>query len=186
MSGQFSIARMGQRIRQCREALGMSQAELAAKVGYKSRSSINKIELGKNDIGQNTLEKLADALQTTPSYLMGWEDALVDSLKEDSKTGRTQAKEDMYRTFGTDHATASTRVLGDNLVAVLYYRAMNPYAAAELLDLIDAVDGMDYQKLGDIRLMVRAYLRSTDAIREIVDTALKPYREEQEEADWTG
>lgn len=38
------------RIKARREELGMSQEELATKLGYKSRSTINKIEMGKNDI----------------------------------------------------------------------------------------------------------------------------------------
>ena len=176
----------GSRIKAAREAKNLTQEELGALCGT-TKQTIFKYENNLvTNIPTNRLEKLAQVLDVTPSYLMGWDEALLESIREDSRSGRTQAKEDMYRTFGPEHSTASTRVLGDNLVAVLYYRAMNPYAAAELLDLIDAVDGMDYQKLGDIRLMVRAYLRSTDAIREIVDTALKPYREEQEEADWTG
>ena len=37
---------IGQRVKIRREELGMSQEELATKVGYKSKSSINKIELG--------------------------------------------------------------------------------------------------------------------------------------------
>ena len=35
---------IGDRIRKKREELGMSQEELAKKIGYRSRSSINKIE----------------------------------------------------------------------------------------------------------------------------------------------
>ena len=35
---------IGDRIRKKREELGMSQEELAQKIGYRSRSSINKIE----------------------------------------------------------------------------------------------------------------------------------------------
>ena len=38
---------IGQRIRKRREELNMSQDELARLMGYKSRSSINKIELEK-------------------------------------------------------------------------------------------------------------------------------------------
>ena len=34
---------IGDRIRKKREELGMSQEELAKKIGYRSRSSINKI-----------------------------------------------------------------------------------------------------------------------------------------------
>ena len=62
------------RIRSRREQLGMSQQELANKLGYKSRSAINKIESGLRDINQSKLEDFAAALQTTPSYLMGWDD----------------------------------------------------------------------------------------------------------------
>lgn len=62
-----------QRIRNRREELGMSQDDLAQKIGYKSRSSINKIEMGLNDISQSKVVAFAEALDTTPAYLMGWE-----------------------------------------------------------------------------------------------------------------
>ena len=63
-----------ERIRERREKLNISQEELAKRLGYKSRSSINKIEIGENDIPQSKIKAFADALQTTPSYLMGWND----------------------------------------------------------------------------------------------------------------
>ena len=50
-----------QRIRKRREELGLSQEELAQKMGYKSRSSINKIEMGENDIPQKKIVKFARA-----------------------------------------------------------------------------------------------------------------------------
>lgn len=62
------------RIRERRIELGLSQDQLAAKMGYKSRSSINKIESGQTDIARNKLVQLAEALLTTPAYLMGWEE----------------------------------------------------------------------------------------------------------------
>ncbi|MGI6280158.1 MAG: helix-turn-helix domain-containing protein [Acutalibacteraceae bacterium] len=65
---------LGNRVKARREELGLSQEELARKLGYKSRSSINKIELGVNDVSQSKIKYLADALQTTPAYLMGWSD----------------------------------------------------------------------------------------------------------------
>lgn len=60
------------RIKERREFLGYSQEYLAKLMGYKSRSSINKIEIGENDIPQSKIEEFARALQTTPAYLMGW------------------------------------------------------------------------------------------------------------------
>lgn len=59
------------RIKMRREELGLSQVELAKKLGYKSRSSINKIESGENDIPQSKIAAFAKALETTPAYLMG-------------------------------------------------------------------------------------------------------------------
>ena len=61
------------RIRARREELGISQEELAKRLGYKSRSSINKIEKGENDIPQSKIVAFAEALRTTPERLMGWE-----------------------------------------------------------------------------------------------------------------
>ena len=72
---------IGERIRQRREELGLSQSELARIVGYKSRSSINKLEKDdKNGVSREQLYKIAQALKVTPSYLMGWEDEEVASL----------------------------------------------------------------------------------------------------------
>lgn len=67
---------IGERIKKRREKLGMSQAELAEKVGYTSRSSIAKLETNANGMTQSKIIKFAEALRTTPSYLMGWEESL--------------------------------------------------------------------------------------------------------------
>lgn len=63
---------IGERIKQRREFLGMSQEELAHKVGYKSRSSVNKIEIDGRGLPQKKIIAFAKALETTPGYLMGW------------------------------------------------------------------------------------------------------------------
>lgn len=75
------------RIKNRRLELGMSQAELATKLGYKSRSAINKIESGLRDISQSKLLQFANALETTPTYLMGWEDDI--KLKSPKTTTET-------------------------------------------------------------------------------------------------
>jgi transcriptional regulator with XRE-family HTH domain len=50
----------------------MTQQELAQKLGYKSTSTIAKIESGENDIPQAKLVAFAEALNTTPADLMGF------------------------------------------------------------------------------------------------------------------
>jgi len=61
---------IGKGIKKRREQLGMTQEELAKKLGFVDRSSISKIETGKNDISQSQLVEFANALQTTWSDLM--------------------------------------------------------------------------------------------------------------------
>ena len=60
----------GDRIRARREQLGMTQDELAHKLGYKSRSSVNKIELGKQELTQKKIRVAAEVLGVTASYLL--------------------------------------------------------------------------------------------------------------------
>lgn len=73
-------------IKNRRIELGMSQEELAKKMGYISRSTIAKIESGTNDIPQSKIQAFAKALDTTPSFLMGWEN---DNLKSPEITTDT-------------------------------------------------------------------------------------------------
>ena len=68
------MATLYDRIKSRRTELGLTVEELAHKMGYKDKSSISKIENGKADIPQSKIAAFADALQTTPAYLMGWEE----------------------------------------------------------------------------------------------------------------
>lgn len=64
---------VGQRIEKKRKEKNMTLDELAERVGYKSRSSIYKVEQGILDLPLSKVEKIAKVLNTTPAYLMGWE-----------------------------------------------------------------------------------------------------------------
>lgn len=61
-------------IKALREQQGLSQEALAAKTGYKDRSSIAKIEAGLVDLPQSKIAIFANALGVTPGYLMGISD----------------------------------------------------------------------------------------------------------------
>ena len=65
---------IGQRIKDRRKELDLSQEELAARLGYKHKSSIGKIENGQQDITQTKVVEFAHALDTTAAFLMGWEE----------------------------------------------------------------------------------------------------------------
>ena len=63
---------IGERIKTRRKELKMSQQELALLLGYKSSTSIARIESGNRELPQKKIEKIAEALHTTPEYIMGW------------------------------------------------------------------------------------------------------------------
>lgn len=73
------MSTIGSRIRVRREEMGLSQDELARRLGYKSRSSINKIELDQRNLTQSKIKAIADALETTPAYVMGWNEPDIKS-----------------------------------------------------------------------------------------------------------
>lgn len=64
---------IGNRIKSLRLEAGLTQKELADLCGYTSLTSINKIELGINQVPLSTIEKIAKIFNVTPMYLMGWE-----------------------------------------------------------------------------------------------------------------
>lgn len=69
---------VGDRMRNRRVELGYSQEEVAIKLGYKSRSSVNKMECSRN-LPIAKVERVAEILQCSPAYLMGWEDKKSDA-----------------------------------------------------------------------------------------------------------
>lgn len=65
---------IGIRIKERRQLLRMTQEELAIRSGYTSRSSINKIERGLVDLPRSKIIAIAEALGTTPSYILFGQD----------------------------------------------------------------------------------------------------------------
>lgn len=73
---------IGQKIKRLRKQLNMSVDDLAEKLG-KNRATIYRYEKGDiENLPLDVLEPLANALNTTPGYLMGWEET-NDSIHND-------------------------------------------------------------------------------------------------------
>ena len=64
---------VGKNVCRERKKRGWTQEHLAMLMGYKSKSTINKIELGIHDVSQSKLVKFAQVFETTPAYLAGWD-----------------------------------------------------------------------------------------------------------------
>ena len=75
--GSKAMNDIGLKIKNRRLELGLTQEELAKKVGYKTKGSINKLETTR-DIPIKKLKPIADALDIDIKVLMGWEDNLTE------------------------------------------------------------------------------------------------------------
>ena len=75
--------KFGMRVKLKRSSLGMSQTDLAKKLGYSEKSAISKIESGNAEPPLSKLESFADALETSVAYLMGWENKETDITEEE-------------------------------------------------------------------------------------------------------
>lgn len=93
------MSTVGNNILNRRKSLGLTQEELAKKMGYKSKSTINKIELGINDIPQSKIAKFAEVLGTTPAQLMGWKETEKENLSpsEENLTEGEKILLDLFR-----------------------------------------------------------------------------------------
>lgn len=61
---------LGENIKRARKKAQISQDELAKRLGYKSRSTIAKIESGENDLTQKKVAAFAKALNVSIDFLM--------------------------------------------------------------------------------------------------------------------
>lgn len=68
---------VGQNIRKAREEKQMTQDELAKRMGYKSRSTIARIENGDNDVSQSKLKKFSEILDVSIRFLLDGSDSPV-------------------------------------------------------------------------------------------------------------
>lgn len=91
--GALPMLELYENIRARRIALSMTQQELAKKLGYKSTSTIAKIESGENDIPQAKIADFAKALDTTLAELMGLQIITIGSEGPNDTATVTIAKD---------------------------------------------------------------------------------------------
>lgn len=86
---------VGQRICTRRQELGWTQEELAYKMGYKTRNAIYQYEKAEN-MKLSLIEKFADVLGCSTSYLMGWDENPEEQLIEAYKRKHEQEQLLLY------------------------------------------------------------------------------------------
>ena len=78
--------KIGERIKNRRIELNITQDELARRLGYSDKSSISRME-NSSKLTLNKVQLLADALNVSPSYLMGWEDEINVDMDMSNNSG---------------------------------------------------------------------------------------------------
>ena len=75
---------VGKRIKEARIRIGLTQEELALKMG-KSKSLISKVENGLDNMTTDKIMEYAKALDITPGYLMGWTEETINTVNHIKK-----------------------------------------------------------------------------------------------------
>ena len=97
---------MAERIRNRRIELGMTQEELALKVGYHGRSTINKIEKDTRNMQIDKVTEFAKALRVSPAYLMGWDDEEGTFGEDIDRQTKKSTVEEAFNLLNPDHQKA--------------------------------------------------------------------------------
>ena len=120
------------RIRQRREELHMTQDELAQAMGYKSRSSINKIELGKSDIPQSKIKSFADILRLAKPYSEKYNIKLNKSDLSQYISGKNEPGQDKLFLLGIALNVNESWLMGFDVPQERYSAPNSQYLAEEL------------------------------------------------------
>lgn len=166
------------RIRERREALEMSQTELAEILGYSDRSTIAKIEKGVNDITQSKIEAFARALHTTPAYLMGWTTDWYDY--DTDEEGRfdeipSMQLEHLKKVYDGDLRevwNAWQAIQEDAYSESLHSPSRSAFASPEMLSIIKDYSSLDSHGKSLVKLVINAEKkRIVSEQRKKMDTA---------------
>lgn len=129
---------IGAIIRRRRIELGLSQEELAERCGFKSKSSINKMESGVQGLPQSKIIAVAKALETTPGYILGWE-GVEENQQQEYYTDEVTAQiaEDMATNPNLKMLYDVQRDMDPEDLQAMYSMAMALKRKAERLDSDD-------------------------------------------------
>lgn len=111
----------GDRIRILRTEHNLTMEELGIKVGV-GKATIKKYENGTiNNIPSDKIELLAQALETTPEYIMGWDDNPTEQQKpEELQAAVPRTIQARIVSFGMDSLPESEREKILSVLQVMY------------------------------------------------------------------
>lgn len=83
MNKEESKKQFGKNLKRLRTEKGLSQEELARALGFKNRSSINKIEIGRSNIPTDKIKKTAEVLGVSPLDLFQTDGEEIKAMLEE-------------------------------------------------------------------------------------------------------
>ena len=123
---------VGNRIKQRRIELGLTQSELSAKLGYKGKTSVCAAETWGDNITTTKVKKFAEALDVSFYYLMGYEDN-TDSPLKDLHLPANEVTEELLSLIYGEHDKAEEFMKFYNA-----YKNTDPQKRAAILSLLES------------------------------------------------
>lgn len=102
---------IGERIKKRRKEIGLSVDEVAARLG-KNRATVYRYESDYiESLPSPILEPLADILQTTPGFLMGWEDEQNENAPSENAESDDDSKYTLEQVVSSFDALSTEQLL---------------------------------------------------------------------------
>lgn len=94
-----------------RKELGLTQSDLANKMGYAGKSMISRIERGDVDLSESKIIEFAKILETTPQALMGWD--IPEDIVNEYRVSVDHLAEELTAADHLQIALSKDSVIGD-------------------------------------------------------------------------
>ena len=143
-------------IKERRTELHLTQSELADKMGYADKSMIAKIEKGLVDLPQSKIIAFAKALETTPSYLMGWEPVTDEDI------GNILSNDNLFETIEKISSLSPSEK--NHFIKYLRLFEINRKKADNYIDQLLSLQNMENE-------LIAAHERTDIDIPEGIDTS---------------
>lgn len=102
---------VGKNIKNARTAAGISQTDLAKRVGI-SKQTLYKYEMGViTNIPSDKIEAISSVLRVTPAYLMGWEESKPSAAEAIILTDHEKDLVSSYRSADSGTRSAVCKLL---------------------------------------------------------------------------
>lgn len=136
---------VGEKIKERREKLGLSQEQLAERLGYKSKTSIHKVEQGITDLPLSKLSEFAKALNTTSSYLMEWDEEKSNLTTNDAPLSSKELQK------------LEEKKLIKDLSSILEKNSACSFGEIKRGNKVDVIKNGEILKTYDVELILKAY-----------------------------